>query len=835
MWYKKSSITLLLVLAATVALMAAFACAAKEAEEAAEPEAAAAAKAAEKAPAEEAAGETAAPKKAEEAAPAAKAEEAAEADEAAAAEAAAEGAKERAATVATKREAPEEEETGGEITAANYVPPEQSATTFMTVEWKGVRPTTFQENPKFTEWVSAGVQDNGITSGAIPGTTGGWKMLPLEERLPVPDDILVLQPADEIGVYGGTWRASLSGWLLDLKQWSDGACMKPDADGVDMVAYGCKEWKVSEDGRVWSFRLREGNKWADGEDRDMEDTEFIMNNFNLHPDVFPDGLGEFKDPITGNMFTFAVVDDLWFTLTFDSPFYNFKEDESHFWGSRCTIISFYCPKHRLMQYHPDFQDPDVLAKMIEDEGFDTWVQLWRKHTSLFEFTGAEFPHVGPVYNAEGHGVAPQMRMLANPYWIAVDPVGNQLPYFDGITAINYESREVAVFRSMGGETDSIAQHYELAELPLYMANMEKGDYSIFHQPGAHGADNAYSFSHTYNEDKEIGMAMRTLLFRRAWSTGIDRDGMNEITFLGLGTPQQVVPHPDNRYYPGPEWAPQDIEFDTANSIALLAEAGWTDTDGDGIINRQDPFGTGDTGNLSFTMTITVGGHSGDRNIALSELAVQNLKEASIELEFKEGPLTVAEGTAYLTLGGFIGGDVGTINPWNAYNGVGYGFPSAKRDFRAPLMGLYYETRGEEGMGPTGPDPEFLPLASIGRAPADTMGLMFDNQKLWEKGTQVPQASPERTEWGKQLHRNVNLMKANIGIVGFAGSTMGVHIKRNNFRNLPRSMAPQRIFLYPETQYFEDGKDNLNNPGNKSLKYRSISFLVDDVFARPEVR
>jgi ABC-type transport system substrate-binding protein len=365
-------------------------------------------------------------------------------------------------------------------------------------------------------------------------------------------------------------------------------------------------------------------------------------------------------------------------------------------------------------------------------------------------------------------------------------------------------------------------------MPLYLANMEKGDYSIFHQVNGNGADSGLGFNTTFNNDKEIGMAMRTRKFRRAWSTALDREGMNEVAFLGLGTPQQIVPHPSNRYWPGPEWAQLDAENDPAKSIKLLGEVGWTDTDNDGFINRQDPFGTGDTGNLDLHMEIPIGGHVGDRALSQTDMIVAGVKDAGIKLEYKgvQGA-SVSDNQTYVGFGGSA-----TINPWE---GTGFGFPLGKWQAYASLIGLYWETQGKEGMGPTGPDPDFLPLSPAGRAPADTSGLMLDNQVIWKKGTQVPRSSPERTEWGKEIWRNLNTAKWELGIVAFSGANLGVMMKRNNFRNVARSQGPTRVGEFAEQYYFEDGIDNVNNPGNKSRKYKSVSFLTDDVYTRPEVR
>ncbi len=54
-------------------------------------------------------------------------------------------------------------------------------------------PTEFNEAPMLAELVAAG------------------ELPPVAERLPVPEDLLVIQPLDEIGKYGGTWRRGFTG------------------------------------------------------------------------------------------------------------------------------------------------------------------------------------------------------------------------------------------------------------------------------------------------------------------------------------------------------------------------------------------------------------------------------------------------------------------------------------------------------------------------------------------------------------------------------------------------------------------------------------------------
>ena len=62
----------------------------------------------------------------------------------------------------------------------------------------------------------------------------------------------------------------------------------------------------------------------------------------------------------------------------------------------------------------------------------------------------------------------------NPYFFQVDPAGNQLPYTDAFTKLKVESRDVAVFRTMAGETDAYTRAFQLGDLPLLQSNAEKG-------------------------------------------------------------------------------------------------------------------------------------------------------------------------------------------------------------------------------------------------------------------------------------------------------------------------------------------------------------------------
>ena len=101
-----------------------------------------------------------------------------------------------------------------------YVAPKIPPGGYPTFRWEGERPTSYNESPISAKLVKEG------------------KILPVEERLPWPDDVLVLPLDDEVGIYGGFIRltSSIPGKLDSL---SVSGCFHRDADGIGRVPTIC--------------------------------------------------------------------------------------------------------------------------------------------------------------------------------------------------------------------------------------------------------------------------------------------------------------------------------------------------------------------------------------------------------------------------------------------------------------------------------------------------------------------------------------------------------------------------------------------------------------------
>ena len=70
----------------------------------------------------------------------------------------------------------------------------------------------------------------------------------------------------------------------------------------------------------------------------------------------------------------------------------------------------------------------------------------------------------------------------------------------------------------------------------------------------------------------------------------DRNGANQSLASGLGTPQNMVPHPSTPYFPGEHWRILDTDYDLNRAKSLLTKMGYSDADGDGYLDRKDGSG-----------------------------------------------------------------------------------------------------------------------------------------------------------------------------------------------------------------------------------------------------
>jgi len=687
----------------------------------------------------------------------------------------------------------------------------------------GPRPSTWQENPKLAELVAAG------------------SLLPLSERSAVPDDRIIVDVQDEIGVYGGTWRAGLGGWVLDYGQWSYSHCTYHDNDQVTQIPWMCKDAEVSEDGTTWTHTMREGMRWHNPNSLDpktgvihtIEHVSYAWDDLNFDikkgdsvawrarfPEIYrrwyPEN--EYHDSVTGELPDYTAIDDQTWSLTWTSPRWGFHNGAHQTKSTRCEAYCWTGQKFHLSKYHPAYGDHDQIEAWMEEGGFASWTELHAHHVSVFSDAQVDLPWAGEaVLVRGGSNDKPEAYLVVNPFFYAFDPVGNQLPYYDAQHHIRFESQEVATFRAMAGESDGQGWGYVVNELPMYQANMEKGDYSIYGWMGQGGAGIAL-FNQTYNVDAEIGRWLRTKEWRQAIAYSIDRDALNQTSNLGLGTIHSMVPHPSNIYYPGDEYTQLFTDYDPAKANKILDGLGLVDTDGDGLRNRLDG-----GGNLSLYAGTSTDLRRADRTDNPTLIFQENLAAIGIGFDFKPDSqyyTQIRANKQYLT--------VGSGSPGSPYQI----FPTSCGSHQAQAIGCWYVSRGSGGgvetefppMMPGVADASYLPIAPSDTWAADSTGAWDRIWDLHSEGINYAPNDPRHIENGKAMFVEAVEQQYWINTVNFVPRT--IFIKRNNFRNATQHcFCNYALGMQQQVYYFEDGIDNQNHPGNKSKRFKSESFLT----------
>ncbi len=684
--------------------------------------------------------------------------------------------------------------------------------------WPGPKPTTFQESPMSAELVKQGL---------LP---------PLMERLPVPEDVHVVPPPNEIGTYGGTWRATRHNQRY-LQQYANGHPLQLNADGASYVERVAKGMDHSEDGRVYTFHLRRGGKWSGGSDLTSEDFRFTWEDINYYNNAASqaaglsgNGLGpdipysRARDPVTGEGAKFSVIDDYTFSFTFDSPNYTFFAGTTSARGpvSCGSGWCWYTSDEYAKQFHEKYADSAALAKMVADGEFEDWTKLFQNRVSWTNCGDNCIENGQPSAGAwkMEYFLSDQSSMVRNHFYFGVDPDGNQLPYVDGIINFKMESVDVAILRAMQGESDLDADTLsrQMSGIPLFITNMERGDYSIYHWPDLSGGDHSLFFNQTWNEDKELGRWLRTQDFRIALSLAIDRDAINDIVFSGVGYAQNYVVHETSPHYPGKRFETIDaIPQDITRANQILDGLGLVDTDGDGFRNRLDG-----SGNLALYTGVP------GLRVPVTELLESDFAKIGIKLNWKEDGGhwgLIRQNQQYLGISNVNG----SSNLWARGNPVA---PYRSGEPQGPLIGQYLTSGGQEGMAPTGPDPDWLPTAPEGTWPADATGNIKFLLDSWTEGAQLSDLDPRKVELGQAMSRVVALEKYQLGTIAFTGFSRGLIVKRNNFRNVPERQIRYEHGLYNMVNAFEDGMDNYHNPGNRSRRYTSKAVFASGETIRP---
>lgn len=387
------------------------------------------------------------------------------------------------------------------------------------------------------------------------------KLPAVDKRLP--DNPLVVKPVESVGVYGGSWRMvckNVGDTTMGSRVGYD-PIVRWDTDGKSIVPGVAERWTASPDGKVFTFYLRKGMKWSDGQPLTTDDVKFyfedILNNKELTP-TYPAWLTQ-----SGERVKVEYLDQYTFRMTFPKPYGLFIEN--------CTQTGeFIVPKHYLKQFHVAYADKAALDKLVKDEKFEFWYQLFAAQNRVTH--NPELPSLrGWVLATPTTGSVTRIVFKRNPYYWKVDTAGNQLPYIDELAFTMVANDEVVTAKVVTGEIDMQMRHMSFTNYTVYKKNEAQGNYKVYNWMMGESGATIFPNQTILNDD-----VMRKLLnnveFRRALSMSINRDEVNEIVYLGMAEPAWKVLLPDGddpKKYP---WM-DAYEYNPAKANQILDSLG----------------------------------------------------------------------------------------------------------------------------------------------------------------------------------------------------------------------------------------------------------------------
>lgn len=357
-----------------------------------------------------------------------------------------------------------------------------------------------------------------------------------------------------------------------------------------------ESWTVSKDGLTWTFKLRRDVRWNDGKPFTADDVIFTYNELIYNDDIPASARDIFT--IEGNKFAVNKIDD--YTVEFVLPvkFAPFLRALSH------EIL----PKHKL--------------KRFVDDG--TFNFRWGINTPPAEIVGT-----GP-FMMRRYDPGQRILLVRNPYYWQKSKEGHQLPYIDKYVIMIVQSGDVAMLKFLEGSTDSLG--VSGSYYPLIKPLEKKKDFTVYELGPDRGSQFIF-FNQNTGVDPETGKPyvpphkqrwFTDLNFRRAVAHAIDKEQIIAIVNNKLGYPQHSPIGPGAGFFHNPNVPKYD--YSPAKAKQILAQAGYTDRNGDGFIEDAE----GKT--VEFNLNTNAGN---DERVEIAGIIRTDLERIGMKVNFQQ--------------------------------------------------------------------------------------------------------------------------------------------------------------------------------------------------------
>lgn len=408
--------------------------------------------------------------------------------------------------------------------------------------------TTYHEAPELHALVLAG------------------KLPPVAQRLPEEPGVVV--PADKVGVYGGTFEDVTAGGGApdDTRQFGYEPLVRWSPDGSKVVPGIAKGWQVSPDGKSYTFFLRKGMKWSDGQPFTSADIVFWWNRVENNPKINPSGPRNIFI-VDGEPAKVTAPDAETVVFSWDKPNGLFLLNMATPYGQR--VVQF--AEHYMKHFDID-EDPANVKKLMAATGETNYTKWWHDHVGTYgdpaQYADPNRPSIQPWIATDSYLGKDRFTFVRNPYYFAVDTDCNQLPYIDKHAWTVVSDPQVNLLGAIQGKVSMSTRDISIPQnKAVFFENQKKGDY---HLVDAKSCDyNTAVLAFSVNDlDPVKAKVFADKDFRIGVSEAINRQEIINTVYLGQGKPFQPAARPESPFY-NAKWATEYTRFDLKDASAHL--------------------------------------------------------------------------------------------------------------------------------------------------------------------------------------------------------------------------------------------------------------------------
>ncbi|MGD1861219.1 MAG: ABC transporter substrate-binding protein [Leptolyngbyaceae cyanobacterium] len=326
-----------------------------------------------------------------------------------------------------------------------------------------------------------------------------------------------------------------------------------DGETGETIPWLAESWDIADDGLTYTFTLREGLKWSDGEPLTAADVFFTFHDVIFNEAIPAPSRDVFRIGSEGLLPEIEQLDERRVRFTLPEPFAPFLR----------TSGTGLLPAHALKDS----------VDNVDADGNPLFLSTWTTGTPVEELV------CNGAYRLKEYIPGQRVVFEKNPYYWYQGEQGDQRPYVQELIGQVIESRDNELLSFRSGGLDVI-ERISTKNFPLLKREAERGNFTVYDG----GPDLGTLFmSFNLNKASRNGQPLvdpikskwfNSVNFRRAVSYAIDRPTMVNNVYQGLGEPQTSPIAVQSPYYAGPEDGIPTYEYNLDQARSLLEEDGF---------------------------------------------------------------------------------------------------------------------------------------------------------------------------------------------------------------------------------------------------------------------